>query len=366
MEDKAHLALLFLVSTLSQFPLSLVRFVAPIYALHLGGNQVVLGLMGFSYGLVYVASASYFGRFVERVGHGRMTATGLFLYAFVILTYIFVKDPFYLIFIRAGEAISMAFVWPSIEAFSKFSKNLKTSVFVYTLSWSVTGSLAPYVGALILKNFYVAFLLAFAVSLGSSAIALKMPKVSALKKDAIYVKSFDVVSDIILPIFVYGFNNAAIFTFYPAYGKILFGTYGAGIILSVSGLGLILSFLFSKYASISVNKAVFVGLSSQLLFILVFLFRSFFLQMLSLFILEFGQGMIYYFALLGIIDYFESGVGGKTGIFEASIGAGSAIGPLLSAIPTRFGLSLPWLFAFIESFVILILWILKKERKLTF
>ncbi len=93
-----------------------------------------LALWGASYGTVYLVLASFFGRYTGRFGYRKMVAARLSLYALVIAIYPLVRNPYYLIFIRSGEAVGMSLVWPSIEAFSKIVNNIKRSIMVYTLS----------------------------------------------------------------------------------------------------------------------------------------------------------------------------------------------------------------------------------------
>lgn len=350
--------LLFLVSTLSQFPLSMIRFIVPIYAKDIGANTFILGLMGTAYGLAYIILATYFGKISEKIGQKKMIFMGLLIYATVILVYPAIHNPLLLILVRGGEAIGMAMVWPSVEAFSQMAKKerLEHSVLVYTLSWSIAASIAPYIGAIFMVNFNVAILVIFMITISSALISIFIPNPEKSIENP-NEKRFNVIYDITLPIFAYGFNSAIIMSFYPAYGSSLdFGVMGTGIVLTVSGTILVFAFILSGtlLSSYGKRKITFAGLLLQLPFIFVSLSSNFSVQLISLSIIFFGQGLIYFNVLLNIISSFSKNVGSKTGIFESSIGAGFVLGPMLGGLPTFLNFEFPWIIAFAVSFVLLL------------
>jgi hypothetical protein len=353
---------LFIISALAQFPLSLIRFFLPIYASDFGANNFELGLMGASYGITYIALAAYFGRFVEKVGHRFMIFLGLLFYALIVLCYIFVHRPYLFVIGRAGEAVSMALVWPSIEVSSKISKNAKISVLAYTVSWSIAASFAPYVGSFLAKPYFYEFLVASLVSIIGGFVSLFLPKIQAVNI-IVEKKNFSTMSDIVIPIFLYGFNSSVISSFYPVFGKILFGINGSGLIMTIAGSFMVIAFIFSAFVKINYFKLLIAGLTLQIMFLNIFLFRSFFVQLVSISLIYFGLGLVYYIILFNIINTFSLNVGIKTGIFESSIGAGFTIGPLISGLPSIFGLKLPWIISFFESIIVILVYISMKILK---
>ncbi|MDP8012065.1 MAG: MFS transporter [Thermoplasmata archaeon] len=358
----SKIVLLFLISTLSQFPLSMIRFIVPIQAKDLGANFFILGLMGMAYGLVYILLAGYFGKISEKFGHKRMIYIGLLLYAIVILLYLMIKNPLFFIFIRGGEAIGMAMVWPSIEAFSQFAheKRIEHSVMVYTLSWSMAASLAPYIGALFIKDFAIAILLIFSVSIAGSIVSYLLPvKNYAILEER---KNYEVnlFFEILIPIFIYGFNSSVVLSFYPAFGlEANLNAYYTGIIMTVSGIFMIIAFLFSGLFFYKMKKHVLIlGFLLQLLFFFTAYNFSFIVQIISLSGIYFGEGLIYYNVLFNIVKSFQRNVGSKTGLFETSIGLGSVLGPLIGGLPTIFGLRFPWIASFAASLAVFIIYII--------
>lgn len=352
--------LLFLISTLSQFPLSTVRFIAPVYAQSIGATPFVLGLMGASYGAVYIFLATYFGRISERFGYGRMIAAGLATYAIVILAYPLVRNPYMLILVRGGEAVGMAMVWPAIEAYSQNAgrEGMEKSVMIYTLSWSVAASVAPYFGALMLKNMAVAIAIASLVSISGSAVGLMVGrwnpggvKITEGRVDLIY--------DIMIPVFVFGFNYTIMTSFYPAYGyRIGLGIAGTGVASAVSSAMMVLAFAVSGLFR-SGKNATLIGLLMQLPFAAVSIRGGLVMQTIVLSVVMFGDGLIYFNVLLNIMKSVKSGVGLRTGLFESSIGLGSIVGPLLAGVPTPLHFSFPWVLATSVSAAMLAVYCMK-------
>ncbi|MGC8663830.1 MAG: MFS transporter [Thermoplasmata archaeon] len=354
--------LLFLISTLSQFPLSMIRFIIPIYAKNIGANLFILGMMGSAYGLVYILLAAYFGRISEKFGHRKMIFLGLLIYALVILIYPFIKDPFYLIFIRGGEAVGMAMVWPSIEAFSQFAngERLEHSIMVYTLSWSIAASIAPYTGALFIHDFLMAILIIFLITIFGSFISYFIPykyniSIQVNKKDV------NLSYEILIPIFIYGFNSSVILSFYPAFGTTInLGAYGSGIIMMFSGAFMVLAFILSGifFHKIDNSYTLILGLILQFFLFSVAWYHGFYAQLVSMSLIYFGEGLIYFNVLLNIVNSFPKNVGYKTGLFESSIGLGSIFFPLIGGLPSTLGYDFPWLVSFTVSFIIFVIYLI--------
>ncbi len=190
------LLLLFCSSFLSQLPLSLIRFYAPIYAIKVGATGLILGLMGFSYGAVYIFSAYILGKRSEKIGYGKSLGFGLFFYALIVLLYTFIKLSLIFILIRALEALAMGFVWPSLEALTKFFDNRKASTAIYTIGWSIASSIAPFLGSSFAFIFILPFIIASAISFMSSFLALHFK--SAKNEGVKIVSKINLGKDIVL------------------------------------------------------------------------------------------------------------------------------------------------------------------------
>ncbi len=354
--------LLFLISTLAQFPLTTMRFIVPIYAKNVGANIFTLGLMGSAYGLVYIVLASYFGRVSDRTGHKNLMVSGLLLYAAVISIYFFIKIPDYFILGRAMEAVAMAMVWPSMEAYAHEinARNRETSLLVYTFSWSIAATVAPYFASFTIQDlYYLPLAIAMILSVFGALAALKIPAKTD-NSEFIDTLKYNTFFDLALPIFIYGFVSAIVSSFYPVFGKvIMLGINNTGLIMSVSSAFLTLAFFISWALTKKLNIRIlsFIGLILQVFIFFLYLYHSFWMQLLIMAMIGFGQGLIYFNVLLSVYRSFNARVASKTGIFESSIGAGFVTGPVIAGIPTIFGFTFPWIVAAVGAFVVAVIYL---------
>ena len=342
--------LLFLIATLAQFPFATIRFVLPIYAKNLGASIDTLGFMGAAYGLVYAVLASYFGRISDRIGHKIFMFCGLILYAIIISVYFFIRDPYYFILGRCVEAASMAMIWPAIEAYAQGinAENRETSLLVYTFSWSVAAAISSYTAATMLQNiYYLPLAISLIMSVIGAIIVLRIP-VKLQISEFVDTIQYNTFFDLALPIFVYGFVSGIELSFYPVFGKVIgLGVSNTGLIMSVSGVLIIFAFFTSWYLAKKVNIRILsiIGIILQVSILSLYLFHSFWDQLITLALVGFGFGLIYFNVLLSVYRSFNSRVASKTGIFESSIGVGFVAGPLIAGIPTALGYSFPWIVA---------------------
>lgn len=356
--------LLFLISTLAQFPLSTIRFILPIYATNVGASIYTLGFMGAAYGLVYIVLASYFGKVSDRIGQKIMMFSGLLLYALVISIYFFIKVPDYFILGRAMEAVAMAMIWPAIEAYAQGinAQNKEISLLVYTFSWSIAATIAPYSAAIMLQNlYYLPLAIALVMSITCAVIVLKIP-VKFQVSEFVDTLKYNTFFDLALPIFIYGFVSAIVSSFYPVFGKVIdLGVSNTGLIMSVSGAFMILAFFISWYLAKKVNIKILsmIGLIMQIFILFLYISSSFWIQLSTMALVGFGQGFIYFNVLLSVYRSFNARVASKTGIFESAIGAGSVAGPLIAGIPTVLGFSFPWIVASAGALVVTVIYFFK-------
>ncbi|MFP3417609.1 MAG: MFS transporter [Nitrososphaeria archaeon] len=350
--------MLFLLSLLSQMPLSLIRFYAPIFAVKIGATGLILGLMGFSYGVVYTFSAYIIGKKSEKIGYIRSLEFGLIFYALIILLYVFVKIPYLLILIRGLEALSMSLVWPSLEALSKFFDNKKASTAMYTIGWSFASTIAPYLGSLFTLILVLPFIIASAFSLLGGILAIYLEPLKYEETNVI--SKIDLGKEIIFPIFFYGFSVSIIYAFYSAYAGIVFGVKGSGMIMSISSVFIVMAFLSAPLFKDEPKIGITLGLGLQVFYVILFVYKEFFLQLVSLSLIFYGSGIIYFYVLYKIMFTEIKGLGIRTGTFESSIGAGYTLGPLIGGLASFYGFDYIWLVAFIAAIVFLFFWVLIK------
>jgi MFS family permease len=358
-----NLAIIFAISLMAQLPLTTLRFVVPIYAEHYGAGIFVIGMLGTVYGLTYSMSAFFFGRISDRIGHGLLAIMGLLSYAAIAILYSFFDHPYQFIIGKSLEGISMAMIWPALEALSSKlgTKNKEGALLIYTVSWSVGSSIAPYLSSYLIKfSFLYPLIFSAVVSLIGVYFVIRS-KVSDSREFIENNGKVSVLYDIILPMTLYGVNSSIFYSFYPVYGIIAgFGLKGAGLLGTFYGIFLtvtfILSFLLSK--KVRSRNLVVLGAFIDVSVLMLLVSHSILSNLVIVSLLGSGLGLVYFSVLINIFRYFHEGVASKTGIFEASIGAGYVIGPIIAGIPTALGYSLPWLTAGAFTVVIALLLLL--------
>ncbi len=357
---KRNLMLIFAISFTAQVPLTSLRFVIPIYAQYYGADIFIIGMLGTIYGLVYFLSAIFFGRISDRFGHRNLAIMGIVSYSVIALLYYFFTNPYEFLLGKALEGISMAMAWPSIEALSSElgGPEKENALFLYTISWSIASSIAPYVSSILIVYGIIFPLLFSSLFSIFSFIFLLFPRPKKMEDFSSKPVDFSIIFDIILPMLLYGFNSSIFYSFYSVYGLNLgFGETGSGFLGTFFGIFLSLAFIIGWFFSKKLNSRhmMLLGTFLEIPSILIIFYHSFFSSLIISSLLGFGVGLVYFSVLMNIFKSFHVNIGSKTGIFESSIGVGYVIGPLISGIPSSLGYLLPWLVIGIFSTLILVI-----------
>lgn len=91
---------------------SMVAPIFPLYVLDMGASYSLLGVIISIYGAVQLVTQIPAGRFSDRVGRKPLLLAGLVSFAAMPIFYIFAKDAYTLVLIRAGGGIGASMVWP--------------------------------------------------------------------------------------------------------------------------------------------------------------------------------------------------------------------------------------------------------------
>jgi|YelNatPaOPRAMG01_1025707.scaffolds.fasta_scaffold01262_2 MFS family permease len=355
-----NLAIIFAISFMAQLPLTTLRFVVPIYAEHYGAGIFIIGMLGTVYGLTYSLSAVYFGKVSDRVGHKSLAIVGLVLYAVIAMLYSSFDNPYQFVVGKSLEGISMAMVWPSLEALSSKlgAKNKEGALLLYTVSWSVASSIAPYLSSYLVR---LSFLYPLIFSAVASIIGAYFILRSKIGNHSLIPESngrVSMVFDIILPMTLYGVNSSIFYSFYPVYGIVAgFGIRGAGLLGTFYGIFLTVTFILSFFLSkrVKSRSLIIAGALVDLSVLLLLVSHSITSNIIIVSLLGGGLGLVYFSVMINIFRHYHEGLGSKTGIFEASIGAGYIIGPAIAGIPTVLGYRLPWLISGVFTSAVVVL-----------
>ena len=110
------LAPLYLAVFVAVLGFSLVAPFFPGYAMSLGANFTMLGLIVSIYGAVQLVTQIPVGRLSDRVGRKKILLLGLVTFTFLPPLYIYAGDAYSLLLIRALGGLGAALVWPTAMA----------------------------------------------------------------------------------------------------------------------------------------------------------------------------------------------------------------------------------------------------------
>ena len=110
------LAPLYLAVFVAVLGFSLVAPFFPDYAMDLGANYTMLGLIVSIYGAVQLVTQIPVGRLSDRMGRRKILLLGLVTFTFLPPLYIYAGDAYSLLLIRALGGLGAALVWPTAMA----------------------------------------------------------------------------------------------------------------------------------------------------------------------------------------------------------------------------------------------------------
>ncbi|MDI9644984.1 MAG: MFS transporter [Candidatus Verstraetearchaeota archaeon] len=308
----------------------------PLYASEvLQANEWTLGVLGAVMALPYIAGAAVFGRFSDRIGRKPLMVLGLVLYVAVTLSYISCSEFVIFGLLRCLEGLAFSMVWPSAEAYvgdRGGASSMGERVGCYSVSWSSGYTAGPFLmGAVLsLDGLQSAFLATILLVVAGLLLVLtvKMPPVELegrVDKDGV-VNGKGFLSTLYLMV-VWGFAMLSFYFLFPPYAV------GLGIPAPIvgymvgcaSGMRTLSFLVYERFLRRnSVVAGVIAMMTSMLLGWALPGMVGFFI-MAALF--GVSLGMLYAHALGRMLDQPSRGLG--AGLFEASIGFGQFLGPIV-------------------------------------
>jgi len=367
--------------------LSLLQVLNILYGVILGASPLQSGLIGAGYGSTYVIMAALLGRLGDKMPRRHSILLALSFQIGVSLYYLFIAST--IIHLIIGQVIlgcAYGFFWPSIEA--HISENTGNSdhlhqkaISNFCVSWSIGYMMGPLLagifsdydvklGFLVILCFYVIGIV-FVLGLMSPQKFSNKELIAGEKKESPsnreeYSPKDGFLLRILFGMFIYAMLGKIVLVYFADYasrseGLALSGTI-VGLILFAYGIGRTLYFIVSRKIESSLKRLNFSYLIiGILLFSLIFLTQPIFLFAIILFFGIF-TGLIYKSALELLLKQEQDAKGAKAGLFEGSIGLGSAFSPFLAGILGEILLILPYIIFGIIALAIFML-NLALERK---
>ncbi|MBN2149869.1 MAG: MFS transporter [Candidatus Lokiarchaeota archaeon] len=326
----------------------------------LGVEDWIIGVLGSSYGVSYMFSAAAFGHVSDKIGRRRsllITSAG-----FSAVSAILVAFPNVIALLVIGQvAIGLlyGFWWSSIEAY--ISENTagadhQRKVNNFCISWSLGYMMGPFLGPLLsLIGAVYSFSLLLAFSIANLVVincfirpVARSPINSAqgMPQDVARVNgqgagNLAIPSAIlILLIFIYAFTKSFFIGLFPdiAISRIGFSEVETSEIGLAFGLARTAAFVIqnrmrSKSIALRVAIALLLSLTCYL-FLLTTDFPSYlvFVSVMGVF-----SGMLYTTTLELLLQLNEQRKGRTAGFFEASIGIGTFLSPVIGSSVLGFG-----------------------------
>ncbi len=391
---------------------ALANFAQPIFttflsllAVELHASVFEIGLVGGGSSVVYAFMPFVMGRFSDR-GQARkfFIILSLALLAAVSILYSYSANPIDLIGLRLVEGLGWATFWPSIDAAVIHDTKVdpKRALAIFNLSWSSAASLGPLVGSAVIVIFSIRQVFIFNAIFLLVAMSINLIPYSRIRRSGEPTPSRsdggngNGQSQII--------ENAEVAAAFPAKKqnepseagskKVSTLFYVLSLVMCTIISNTIISF-FSPYASSqglpiviigavsatfsaarflgylltstrringflldpkirSRNILVFLFLTSSFSLLTVFHSPSGAIYFLSFFLVGLSYSFVYYVAMVGLLaETKKERMGAGAGIFEASIGTGSLVGPVIAGSVAGNSLTVPFIVPFFCAIPIL-------------
>ncbi len=356
----------------------------------LGVADWIIGVLGSSYGVSYMFSAAMFGHVSDKIGRRRslfITSAG-----FSVVAALFIAFPNIVALLVLGQVtigLLYGFWWSSIEAY--ISENTtgadhQRKVNNFCISWSLGYMMGPFLGPLLsIIGAVYSFSLLLTFSIANIAVvgtfirpSARSPKVPVQEKDRRAEPPGDqglgsmaaASAILILVIFTYAFTKSFFIGLFPdiAISRIGFSEIQTSAIGLAFGLARTAAFVVQnrmKSKSIALRIALAIVLSTT-----CFLFATtaeFSAYIVFVSIMGIFSGMLYTTTLELLLQLNEQRKGRVAGFFEASIGIGTFLSPILGSSVLGFGYAMSYIVVATVSTAIatlaLALYLMQKRRK---
>jgi DHA1 family multidrug resistance protein-like MFS transporter len=184
-KDFSSLAPLYLAVFVAVLGFSLVAPFFPGYAMNLGANFTMLGLIVSIYGAVQLVTQIPVGRLSDRMGRKKILLLGLVTFTFLPPLYIYAGDAYSLLLIRALGGLGAAFVWPTAMALiidQARPQNRGAAMGSYNAAFFSALALGPLIGGILYDMMGLFAPFYFWAFLGMVAVAIVYRQVSEPNK----------------------------------------------------------------------------------------------------------------------------------------------------------------------------------------
>jgi MFS transporter, DHA1 family, staphyloferrin B biosynthesis exporter len=381
-----YVSILF-ISAVADAILPVFYIFIPIFAVKIGANALVLGLVGGASYAVYSFMPFIMGHFSDRRGARKFfILSSLVLLCIVALLYSITSSPIALIVIRVFEGTGWAMFWPAIEAAitEDAFRESKKSLSVFNITWSGGAALGPVIGTILVSVYSYRF--AFFTTGILFAILIVLNSVTLFRKKTAFSRvnytSSDTKTEIqhvslsssirkilfsgdekqnfrartcIVATSLSALTSAVFFTFFGPYATSL----GLGVVLIgaiTTTYGVVRFFTYVVFARGSLRQRMFepskrnrnvlsfASLACLSCLILILKDHSGIAYFVSFGLFAIGYSLVYSISqgtLIAETSHEQMGAG--AGLFESSIGIGGVIGPVVAGAISSSSLAISFI-----------------------
>ncbi|TFG04773.1 MAG: MFS transporter [Promethearchaeota archaeon] len=387
-KKRNNFRIVYYLAAVGDFNMVMLVLLSIIYGTNKGLSTVEIGLIGGAYGFAYIFMPAILGNMSDKFTRksslisattGQMIITLIFFFIIQVQEFLF-YGLFFCLFLYG---VVYGFFWPSIEAFisehtEHSPKQHEKAIAYFCIAWSIGYSLGPLVGGYLSDiNFILAFILAFILYATSFLlICFKLPSIKPKyynnrkqnnnqyrdneikevhgNKKTHANKKFIML---LMGVMIYGIISKVLLSYFTNYAALPDGLNWNGTLIGqvmfFFGLGRTSYFIIARFL-----KNSFAAITQSLLVISPCLLLLAFFEPPSIisfifFIIGFFVGRSYLVSLELMLKYEQEKKGAKAGIFESSVGIGSALSPLIAGSIAIINLKLP--FFIFAGFVLLLM-----------
>jgi MFS family permease len=369
---------------IGDFMIPIFNTFVPLFAYELGANPLVVGLVGGATWGVYSFMPFIIGRYSDRMRERRnLMVLSLSVLGVTSVLYSLAASPTFLIILRVVEGIGWSLLWPTLDALIGEDTSRETTKFfsIYNCVWAAATAIGPLVGATmvaILADIRFVFVLTAVLSGVAASVNLvglirgrePSSRTDKVESNTDRTPGARQVTDpepsphggisatlkfwMIAMAFVWG-TRSIMFTFFPPLARSVdLSVFSIGIIVFVSGLALTLTFVATTREKIRnkllqkkrvrTNALAALGLASVAGVLPIIPNSSELLGLVSFALIGMAAAITTTLAQAGmIISSDPKQIGRNSGLFEISIGIGSALGPIFAGLISGTSFFLPFL-----------------------
>ena len=353
---------LYFLPFLVDFMMGGAAIAVSLFAIFLGASPLMLGVLGFFPGIVYISLCFLFGKLSETWPRKNLVGLGLFFYILSSLILCLSSRIYQLCLSTLLIGVGAAMFWPTMEAWvaeREEKRHLAHKMGLFNASWSIGMVLGPLAGGVLFGisrklPFYFAF---FAGWVGFFILLKAASENFPAKNTTPSSKPFYPEDSV--PSFYLNISRVANFTLWFSLGIVRYifpklatnlgmPSYLLGLLMSTLfisqtltfyGLGLASRWQYSIYALVLFQLFALFGIG------IIFGSGSFFLFFLAFVLIGAGIGMTHSSSLFHSVNtIFQRGP--RVAIHETVLGTGALLGPLMGGIVAQhLGLRAPYLMA---------------------